>query len=143
MASPKSQAAFRERTGKYVRALQKMTRESGAEFVVYMIHYLWLFDDEPFYRHAGDAAWHAEAKRYGCDQHDLEPYNRFVEGYLEENQIPFHNSYDRFKREKRARPKVKLWSFDDYHFSEAGHKVVADELLSVLEPYVSARGSRR
>jgi hypothetical protein len=145
MATPESQALYREKTGRYISKLQEMTRESEAEFLVYMIHYLWLFDDEPFHhRLAGgrDLAWEADLERYGCNAHDLTPYNTFVEGYLEESKITFHNSYKRFKREKEARPKVKLWSYDDYHFSAAGHRVVTDDLLTFIEPSVSAESSR-
>ena len=46
--------------------------------------------------------------------------------------------------EKVKNPERKLWNFYDYHFSPAGHQVVAHEVVDFLkENFLKRTGTRR
>jgi lysophospholipase L1-like esterase len=131
-ADPASKEAFRNKTGRYLQELASMSREAGARFGVFLIHYLWSFDDEPFY-YEHFPGFRASLAEWGCDRHDLAPYNHFIETYLHEVGVASYNSYDRLLREKQEHPEQKLWGYVDYHFAPKGHQVIGEELVAFLE----------
>jgi hypothetical protein len=119
-----------------------MTEAAGARFVVLMIHYNFIFDDEPWHRSVFPGL-EEELRRMGCRDTKGSTYRRLVAGFLEENRIPFRDSYDGLLRAKREAPKRKLWGFYDYHFSPAGHRVIAEELSALLDPLLAADAAAR
>jgi lysophospholipase L1-like esterase len=136
-AEPEVQQLWRSKTGHYLLGLRDMTEAAGARFVVLMIHYNFIFDDEPWHRSVFPGL-EEELRRMGCRDTKGSTYRRLVAGFLEENRIPFRDSYDGLLRAKREAPKRKLWGFYDYHFSPAGHRVIAEELSALLDPLLAA-----
>jgi hypothetical protein len=59
--------------------------------------------------------------------------------FLRDSGIRVGNSYDGLLRAKRRDPKTKLWNFYDYHFSPAGHVVIAEEMFRFLGPILGRR----
>ena len=47
--------------------------------------------------------------------------------------MTFHNPLEALLRAKAENPKRKLWNFVDYHYSPAGHRVNAEEMLVLLK----------
>jgi len=135
---PAIQAIFLAKTGKYLKKLQQMTEARGARFGVFMIQYMWVFDDEPF-----DEAEYPGLKekldKSGCLTGHGRGYNTFTQGFLRGAGIPFRDPYDALARAKAESPKRKLWHYADYHFSPAGHRVVADELGGFVKRLREAR----
>ena len=127
---PAAREMFPKKTGKYLHQIKKMVEESGARFGVLLIQYMWTFDNEPFYE-----------PRYPTYKHDMKqcyrsqgrPYNEFIEDYLQQNGMTFQNPLEALRRAKAENPKRKLWNFVDYHFSPAGHQVIAGELYTLLK----------
>jgi GDSL-like lipase/acylhydrolase family protein len=133
-----ARSAFRAKTGRYLRRLRDLAASRGAELAVFMIHYPWVFPNEPFYEPAyptlkGDLA------SWGCGGASVERYNAFVEGYLREAKIRYRNPYDALMRAKTVEPRTKLWNFYDYHFSPAGHRLVAAELSAFVQEIIRGR----
>jgi len=134
---PEMERLWLSKTGHYLQGLRDMTEASGARFAVLMIHYSFIFDDEPWYRLVFPDL-ESELRRMGCRDTKGSEYRRFVSGFLEENRFVFRDSYDGLLRAKVEAPKRKLWGFYDYHFSPAGHLVTADELSALLDPLLAA-----
>jgi hypothetical protein len=113
-----------------------MTEGAGARFAVLMIHYMYVFDDEPW-QPGLFPGLEDDLQRLGCRDKKGAPYREFVQGFLSANRIRYRDTYDAFLRAKTESPKRKLWGFYDYHFTPAGHRVAADELSLLLEPLLS------
>ena len=139
---PDVQQLWRSKTGHYLLGLRDMTEAAGARFVVLMIHYNFIFDDEPWYRLVFPGL-EEELRRMGCRDTKGAKYRQFVSGFLEENHVLFRDSYDGLLRAKLEAPKRKLWGFYDYHFSPAGHRVITDELSALLDPLLTADAATR
>jgi lysophospholipase L1-like esterase len=130
---PEMERQWVGKTGHYLLGLRDMTEAAGARFAVLMIHYMYEFDDEPWYRELYPGL-EADLRRLGCRDKKGGPYREFVGGFLSTNRIRYRDSYDALLRAKAENPKRKLWGLFDYHFSPAGHRVIADELSELLDP---------
>ena len=130
---PEMERVWVGKTGHYLLGLRDMTEGAGARFAVLMIHYMYVFDDEPWYRGLFPEL-EADLRRLGCRDTKGAPYREFVQGFLSANRIRYRDSYDALLRAKAENPKRKLWGFYDYHYSQAGHRVIADELSVLLDP---------
>jgi lysophospholipase L1-like esterase len=130
---PEMKRQWASKTGHYLLGLRDMTEAAGAQFAVLMIHYPYVFDDEPWYRELYPEL-EADLRRLGCRDTKGAAYREFVQGFLSENRIRYRDSYDALLRAKAESPKRKLWGFYDYHFTQAGHRVIADELSVLLDP---------
>lgn len=121
---------FEQKTGKYLHQIKSMVEASGARFGVFLIHYMWTFDNEPFYE-PRFPTYKTEMKE--CYATHGRPYNEFIEDYLTKNGMTFRNPHEALLRAKAEQPKRKLWNFVDYHYSPAGHQVNANELEVLLK----------
>jgi lysophospholipase L1-like esterase len=121
---------FPKKTGKYLNQIKAMVEASGARFGVFLIHYMWTFDDEPYYE-PRFPTFKTEMRE--CYASHGRPYNEFIESYLHEHGMTFHNPLEALLRAKAENPKRKLWNFFDYHYSPAGHQVNADEMLVLIK----------
>jgi hypothetical protein len=130
---PAVQAIFRKKTGLYLQRLGQMSEAAGAKFAVHLIHYKFVFKDETFYepRYPG---LRTSLENNGCYASAGQPYNEFVEGFLNEKGIVFRNPYKAFLKAKEENSKRRLWNFWDYHYSPAGHLVAADDLFELVRP---------
>jgi lysophospholipase L1-like esterase len=137
-ATPETQDLFRVKTGPYLQQIAAMVGERGAALGVFMIHYLWAFG-EPYYEERYPESFREAMKQAKCSEEGVARYNAFVEGQLADYGLPFHNTFERFRREKRERPARKLWNYYDYHFSPAGNQVIADEMLGFVERLIAGR----
>ena len=127
---PIAREMFEKKTGKYLRQIKKMAEASGARFGVFLIHYMWTFDNEPFYE-PRYPTYKDEMK--ACYASQGRPYNEFIENYLHQNGMTFQNPLEALRRAKAEKPKRKLWNFVDYHYSPAGHLVNAEEMHTLLK----------
>lgn len=127
-----AQDLSRRRTGRSLVHLKEMAEGRHAKLGVLMVHYGWVFPNEPYHESQVPADLKAKMVQYGCPQNGAASYSRFVEGFLEENGIPFRNPYAELLAAKTAVPSRKLWHFYDYHFSPAGHQVMGRELAELL-----------
>ena len=109
-----------------------MTESFGAEFGVFLVHYLWEFENEPTYN-ADNRIMQAQADALDCAKNKAAPYRNFIKSFLEENNIWYHDSFDAFFVAKEEDPQTKLWNYYDYHFSPAGHIIMADETVKFLK----------
>ena len=121
---------FRKKTGKYLHQIKAMVEASGARFGVFLIHYMWTFDNEPFYEPRFPTYKHEMKECYASHGR---PYNEFIEDYLHQSGMTFQNPLEALLRAKAEKPKRKLWNFVDYHYSPAGHQVNAEEMLHAAE----------
>jgi hypothetical protein len=133
---PETERLWKEKTGQYMLGLRDMTEAAGARFAVLMIHYMYVFDDEPW-QPGQFPGLEDDLRRLGCRDKKGAPYREFVQGFLSAKRILYRDTYDAFLRAKTENPKRKLWGFYDYHFTPAGHLVVADELSLLLDPLLS------
>jgi hypothetical protein len=124
------------KTGHYLLGLRDMTEASGARFAILMIHYMYVFDDEPWYRGLYPGL-EEDLRRLGCRDKKGAPYRDFVHGFLAANRIRYRDSYDALLHAKTENPRRKLWGLYDYHYSPAGHRVIADELSALLDPLLA------
>jgi hypothetical protein len=122
---------FRRRSAVYLAQIKRFVEARGARLGVLIIHYQSVFPDEPSYRD----------QKPTCRPGSGEQYNAFIESTLRAADIQYWNTYDALVRAKTARPKRKLWHFHDYHWSPAGHRVVADELLAFWRRLAGQEGS--
>jgi lysophospholipase L1-like esterase len=136
-ATPGAIAAFQARTGKYMKKLKEMAEARGARFAVFLIQYMYVFESEPWYV-AMAPGLKVELDEAKCVESRGRLYNAFIEGWLRDAGISFHNPYDALLRAKAENPKRKLWNYVDYHFSPAGHRLIADELHAFLGKLQSA-----
>ena len=139
--TPEAFAAFRSRTGKYLQKLKEMTEAKGARFGVFLIHYMWSFADEPY----DESYWPNTSKDLDidrCVKTGVQGYNAFVEGWLRDAGMAFENPYAAILRAKAENPKRKLWNYVDYHFSPAGHRVMADEMSAFVSELRAPRAGR-
>ncbi len=136
----KTRNLFKQKTGRYLTHLRQMTEEHNAKFGVFLIHYMWVFDNEPFYEPQYPGL-KTEMEKWKCNDINANLYNNFIEGFLKQNHIEFSNSYYALKKSKESDPKCKLWYFYDYHFSPAGHQVVAQEMLTFLKSLIGVQSS--
>lgn len=132
-SDPAIHALFRKKTGRYLERLKEMSETAGAKFAIHFVHYKYVFGDEPIYepRYPG---LRKSLEDNGCYASGGRPYNEFIEGFLKEKGIAFRNSYDALVRAKAQNPTRQLWLFWDYHYSPAGHEVVADDLFELVRP---------
>ena len=130
---PEMERAWTAKTGRYLKGLRDMTEASGAQFAILMIHYMYVFDDEPWYRDRYPGL-EDELSRLGCRSDKGASYREFVHEFLSTNRIRYRDSYDALLSAKAENPRRKLWLFYDYHYSPAGHRVIADELSALLDP---------
>jgi len=108
-----------------------MSEAADAQFGVFLIHYMYTFEDEPFYERQFPE-WKESLKAWDCLGSKGRPYQDFIEPFLEKHKIRYRNSYEAMLMEKTRDPKQKLWGFYDYHFSPAGHQVMAREVVNFL-----------
>ena len=66
-----------------------------------------------------------------------------MSGFLQENRVPFRDSYDGLLAAKREAPKRKLWGFYDDHYSPAAHRVISEELTALLDPLLASDAAER
>jgi len=132
-SNPAVQALFRNKTGHYLERLKQMSKAAGAEFAVDLIHYKYVFADEPIYepRYPG---LRRSLETNGCYSSGGKYYNEFIEDFMKEKGITFSNPYERFVKAKGEHPKQQMWLFWDYHYSTAGHLVAADDLYELVRP---------
>jgi hypothetical protein len=131
-APPEAVAAFDRTTGKYLAKLKQMTESKGARFGVFLIQYMWVFDAEPWYVPYFPTL-QAQLDESKCTETRGRLYNTFIEGWLRGAGMAFRNPYDALIRAKAENPKRKLWNYVDYHFSPAGHRLIAGELGAFLK----------
>lgn len=129
--APGERAWFSEKTARYIRELQRLSAASGARFGVFLIQYMWTFPDEPFFEPASPMVKQNMEKR-GCLRTGGQPYREFMHQFLDGAHIPYWDPYDAMLAAKQAAPREKLWNFYDYHFSPAGHRLVAAEVIKFL-----------
>jgi hypothetical protein len=120
---------FLQKTGRYLAELKRMTEARGARFGVVMIHYMWEFGDEPSINSLTGAN---PPELLACQQNHARPYREFIHRFLQDQGMLFDDPYDVLLSAKTGRPHEKLWHFYDYHFSPAGHRLIATELLRFL-----------
>jgi lysophospholipase L1-like esterase len=128
--------AFEAKTGKYVRKLEEMTKAAGARFGVMLVQYMWVFDDEPYYEPLFPTY---KTEMAPCYASHGKPYDDYIEGFLQKNGIAYQNPHAALLRAKAEQPKRKLWHYLDYHYSVEGHRVVADELHSLVKRIIEPR----
>jgi hypothetical protein len=122
---------FLKKTARYIRELKRMSEASGARFGVFLIQYMWTFPDEPFFEPANPMVRQTTEER-GCLRTGGRSYREFMHQFLNDARISYRDPYDALLAAKRAAPQEKLWNFYDYHFTPAGHRVVADEVVKFL-----------
>ena len=118
---------FRSKTGPYVAELKRMAEGAGARFAVVLTNYMWVFPDEPSAAPALDSSDQRQ-----CTATHGDAYRAFIHTYLSDRGILFDDPYETLATAKTRTPAEKLWNFYDYHFSPAGHAVMATELLRFL-----------
>jgi lysophospholipase L1-like esterase len=128
---PEAVRSFEERTGRYLLQLETMANSAGAQFGVLVIHYLYSFANEPFYAKRFPSMI-ADLVKDHCYEANARPYVEFVDRFLERNRISYRDTHGAFLAAKREAPTRKLWNFFDYHFSPAGHEIVAGELAKLV-----------
>lgn len=140
---PRTRDWFLKKTGRYIVELKRMTQERGAHFGVFLVQFMQIFRDEPFYA-AGQFGLKEQIKKLGCLKDEGRPYQAFVEGFLTQSDIRFWNPYDAIRAEKARNPKGKLWNYFDPHFSPAGHRLIAEEVMRFLQSeFLRPNGTRR
>ena len=127
-------ALYREKTGHFLKEVKRLSEEGGAAFRVYLIHYMGVFPDEPAYEKQL-VSLNSQMSEAGCAE-NVRSYNEFTESFLTESGIQFTNAYEHFLQAKIANPKVKLFGYYDYHFTPAGHRLVAEQLAQSLQGLV-------
>lgn len=130
--------AFRGRTGRYLVGLRDTAEAAGAKFAVLVLHYLYSFREEPFYEPRFPTLKRMLAE-HRCYEARGEPWNQTVDPFLARQGIVSRNIHGAVLEAKRREPRRKLWNFYDYHFSPAGHELVARELYALLQPMLGAR----
>ena len=120
---------FNEKTAKYLRWMKQRSEAAGAKFAVLLIQYMWFFDDEPYSEMFAPPYKEVMKDCYASHGH---VYNEFAEAFLREAGIPFQNPYEALLSAKKENPTRKLWHFVDYHYSPAGHRVIAGELHKLV-----------
>lgn len=133
-----SKALFEQKTGKYLVGLKKLVEASGAELGVVMVQYLYFFENEAFYKPKAPGL-PALLEKYGCYRTRGIPYQEFVESFLRREGIPYRNPYEAFAKSEREHPKRKLWNFFDYHYSPAGHEIMADALTDLAREMIGVQ----
>lgn len=123
---------FNKKTGRYLVEMKKMANDSGAEFGIFMINYMHIFDNEPIYKKQVNTINLDNAIKGECLGNKGQSYRDFIYKFLKDNEIWFKDSYDALVSEKIKEPRKKLWYYYDYHFSPAGHSVIADKLTEFL-----------
>jgi lysophospholipase L1-like esterase len=138
---PEAVQSFEQRTGRYLRQLAEMSASAGAEFGVIVLHYLYSFQNEPFYEPR--FPWmKAQLAKEHCYEANARPYVEFIDAFLARNRIRYRDTRDAFNAAKREAPQRKLWNFHDYHFSLSGHQVMGAELgafLMEMHPTTASR----
>ena len=120
---------------------KRLTESAGVEFAVLVMHYLYTFENEPYYEPR--FPWLREKlEELGCYENYGAPFNQYIEAFLEENGVRYRNSQDAMAAAKREVPSRKLWNFYDYHFSRAGHQVMGDELYELIAPIMSEQAAQ-
>jgi hypothetical protein len=126
-----TRALFEKKTGAYLRAMKRMAEGAGARFGVLLVQYMWTFDDEPY-----DEGLYPDVARTmkDCYASHGRSYDEYIEAFLRDAAIPFQNPRAALLRAKAENPRRKLWHYVDYHYSPAGHRVIAGELHALLRP---------
>jgi hypothetical protein len=131
---PAIQREFELRTGKYLRGLDRLSNEAGASFGTIVFFYRYIFD-EPYYEEIfPDLRKDVEA--YGCRENRGMPYQQRIASFLSESEIPFRSTYEAFWAARRENSRRKLFNFHDYHFSPAGHEIVAAQLYELVDELI-------
>ena len=128
---PQERAWFSKKTARYIGEMQRLSEASGARFGVFLIQYMWTLPDEPFFKPANPTIEETMNER-GCLRTGGRPYREFMHQSLAGAHIPYWDPFDAMLAAKQAAPREKLWNFYDYHFSPAGHRLVADEVIKFL-----------
>jgi hypothetical protein len=100
-----------------------------------MVQYLYFFENETYYKPFSPRL-PGQLEKYGCHKAKGLPYQAFTESFLKRNAIPFKNPYETFAQAEREQPKRKLWHFVDYHYSPAGHVIMADAMTSLIREMI-------
>jgi hypothetical protein len=137
---PQAQEVFKSNTGKYLLGLKDKVERSGAKFAVLMTQYSYFFENESFYEPAFPGL-KDQLISFGCWADKGKPYQDYVEGFLREHGITYRNPYPVLAEQERLNPTHKLWNYRDYHYSEAGHRIIANEFLELLRPMIAANGA--
>ena len=120
---------FLGKTGRYITEPREMSERRNARFGVFLIQYMWTFRDEPFYEPRFPDL---QETLGGCVEHEGRAYQDFMEAFLDEHLITHWNPTEALRKEKTLNPRRKLWGYYDYHYSPAGHRVVAGEVVRFL-----------
>ncbi len=123
---------FSKKTARYIRELKRMAEASGARFGVFLIPYMWTFPDEPFFEPRYPSLKQT-MEEWGCLQRRGRPYREFMHQFLDAERICYRDPYDALLAAKTAAPHEKLWNYYDYHFAPSGHRLVAAEVLTLLQ----------
>lgn len=134
----RSKELFRQRTGFYLRGLKNMVEEAGAKLGVSMVQYLYFFENEKYYKPFAPSL-DVLLEKYGCYRSKGLPYQGFIEDFLRASDIEFDNPYTAFVESEQRAPQHKLWNYFDYHYSPAGHRIMADSLLRVIRRLMSEK----
>lgn len=123
---------LKEVTGKNLIGMRELSESTGAKFGVLVGQYSYIFPKEPHYwkRYSSPMP---DLEYFGCHRDGKAPFNSLIDTFLKDHQIAFRNSLKSFWNEKQIHPKQKLFNFYDYHFSPAGHKLLAQELVELLK----------
>jgi hypothetical protein len=129
---PREREWFSKKTARYIRELKRMTEASGARFGIFLIQYMWTFPDEPFFT-PRYPTMQQTIDSMGCLRGSARPYREFMHQFLDAEGIRYHDPFDALLAAKQAAPREKLWNFYDYHFTPAGHRLVAGEVMKLLD----------
>ncbi|KKU91483.1 MAG: Lipolytic enzyme, G-D-S-L family [Candidatus Jorgensenbacteria bacterium GW2011_GWA1_48_11] len=123
---------FQKKTGHYIDGIKKMVNDAGAEIGVYLVNYMHIFDNEPIYKFQINTLNLDAAIKKECAGNGGRSYRDYVYDFLKSRGIWFGDSYESFLAEKTKDPRKKLFYYYDYHFSPAGHRVMARAVMDFL-----------
>lgn len=133
--SEHSKQLFDQRTAKYLLGIKKMVEAAGAKLGIAMVQYLYFFENETYYKPFSPTL-PALLEKYGCYKTKGLPYQSFIEGFLTKNGFAFKNPYEAMAESEQREPKKKLWHYVDYHYSPAGHVLMANAMTELVREII-------
>ncbi|MDO8504540.1 MAG: SGNH/GDSL hydrolase family protein, partial [Candidatus Liptonbacteria bacterium] len=127
---------FNRKTGKYLEEMKRLAEASGAKFTVSLTNYMFPFRDTEATYTDGLKAQYKQLDATGCKAESGQTMRDFFASFFEKENIPYDDPYNALAEQKNAEPRVKLWNYYDYHYSPAGHKVIAQELFGFLKQLI-------